>query len=166
MADDGRRDAGVVYRRLAPAVLGYLRAQRAPDPEDLLGEVFLQVARDLRRFRGDDAALRRWVFTVAHHRLLDERRRRARRPRVADTPVPDRPAPPAPPRSIDPELQAALDRLTPDQREVVLLRFVADLSLDEVAELTGRATGAVKALQHRALAALQRALSPSPFDGA
>jgi RNA polymerase sigma-70 factor (ECF subfamily) len=165
MAGPGERDAGAVYRRLAPAVLGYLRAQRAPDPEDLLGEVFLQVARDLRRFRGDDDALRRWVFTVAHHRLLDERRRRARRPQVADTPVPDHPAPPPPPRSLDPELQAALDRLTPEQREVVLLRFVADLSLDEVADLTGRATGAVKALQHRALAALERALPAPPAEG-
>jgi len=51
--------AGAVYRELAPAVFGFLRAERARDPEDLLGEVFLQMTRDLPRFRGDRDALRR-----------------------------------------------------------------------------------------------------------
>ena len=152
-------DAGAVYRSLAPAVLGYLRANRAEDPEDLLGEVFRQVARDLPRFRGDDDDLRRWVFTIAHHRLVDAGRRRARRPRIADAEVPDRPAPdPADPP--DPELLAALAALTAEQREVVVLRFVADLSLEEVARVTKRRVGAVKALQHRALEQLRKAVSP------
>jgi RNA polymerase sigma factor (sigma-70 family) len=158
----GRRpDAGDVYRRLAPAVLGYLRAQRAPEPEDLLGEVFLQVARDLRRFRGTDDDLRRWVFTIAYHRLVDARRRQARRPVLADGPVPDRPAAePADARALDPELGQALDALTADQRDVLMLRFVADLSLEQVADVTGRTVGAVKALQHRALENLAKAVSP------
>ena len=153
--------AGDVYRDLAPAVLGYLRAQRAPDPEDLLGEVFLQVARDLHRFSGDDAALRRWVFAIAHNRLLDARRRQARRPAAVDRDVPELPVePPADP--IDPTLVAALSRLTPDQREVVILRFVADLPLADVARITRRRTGAVKALQHRALEALADLLEEPP----
>lgn len=148
-----------VYRQLAPAVLGYLRAQRAPDPEDLLGEVFLQVARDLHKFKGDDAALRRWVFAIAHNRLLDARRRVSRRPQLADRPVPDGyVAPPADP--LDPELVAALARLTADQREVVVLRFVADLPLADVARVTRRRVGAVKALQHRALDTLSALLAP------
>ena len=155
------RDAGDVYRALAPAVLGYLRAQRAPDPEDLLGEIFLQVARDLDRFSGDDDGLRRWVFTVAHHRLVDERRRRARRPQPADEPLPDNPAAPAA-DPADPELVAALGRLTADQREVVVLRFIADLPLEAVARITGRRVGAVNALQHRALDQLARILATVP----
>ena len=149
--------AGEVYRRLAPAVLGYLRAQRAPDPEDLLGEVFLQVARDLPRFRGDEDAQRRWVFTIAHNRLLDARRRQSRRPAPAYGPLPDVASPPAP-DPLDPELVEALASLTPEQREVVVLRFVADLSLDDVARVTKRKVGAVKALQHRALEMLSRRL--------
>lgn len=147
------RTAAEVYRSLAPAVLGYLRAERAPDPEDLLGEVFLQVARDLRRFDGDAAALRRWVFKIAHHRVIDARRRGARRPAVASSEVPDRAAP-AVDTAIDPALVEALGRLTPEQREVVVLRFVADLPLEAVADVTGRSVGAVKAMQHRALDAL------------
>lgn len=161
-------EAGELYRRLAPAVLGYLRAQRAAEPEDLLGEVFLQVARDLHRFAGDDDALRRWVFTVAHHRLIDDRRRRSRRPQLADGEVPEVVAPEWPDQP-DPALLAALDQLTPDQREVVLLRFVADLPLEAVARMTTRNVGAVKALQHRALEQLGRILRASadahPDDG-
>ena len=149
--------AGQAYRWLAPAVLGYLRAQRAPDPEDLVGEVFLQVARDLPRFRGDDDALRRWVFTIAHNRLLDARRREGRRPPPAHGPLPDL-ASPAAPDPLDPELVAALSTLTPEQREVVVLRFVGDLSLEDVARITRRKVGAVKALQHRALEMLARQL--------
>ena len=146
-----------VYRQLAPAVLGYLRAQRAPEPEDLLGEVFLQVARDLHTFKGDDAARRRWVFAIAYNRLLDARRRVSRRPRVADREVPESEVdPPADP--LDPELVAALARLTPEQREVVVLRFVADLPLADVARITRRRVGAVKALQHRALETLSAML--------
>ena len=147
-----------IYRLLAPAVLGYLRAQRAPEPEDLLGEVFLQVARDLGRFAGDDDALRRWVFAIAHNRLLDARRREARRPLRSDRPVPDVPGA-ALPDPLDPELVEALSELTPEQREVVVLRFVADLPLADVAHISRRRVGAVKALQHRALANLRRSLT-------
>ncbi len=152
--------AADAYRELAPAVLGYLRAQRAPDPEDVLGEVFLQVARDIGRFRGDGAALRRWVFAIAHNRLLDDARRRARRPRLSDGEPPEQAAPPVP-DPVDEDLLAALDALTPDQRQVVLLRFVADLPLAEVARITKRPVGAVKALQHRALENLRAGVSPS-----
>ena len=149
--------AGEVYRVLAPAVLGYLRAQRAPDPEDVLGEVFLQVARDLNRFSGDEAALRRWVFAIAHNRLLDARRRQGRRPAVVTDSVPERPAAPSA-EPVDRALVEALQQLTPDQREVLVLRFVADLPLEDVARITRRRTGAVKALQHRGLDSLARIL--------
>lgn len=138
-------------------MLAYLRAQRVGDPEDLLGEVFLQVARDINRFSGDAASLRRWVFAIAHNRVLDARRRAARRPQMTDGVVPDLPSRP-PPDPIDPALLQALESLTADQREVILLRFVADLSLDDVARVTKRKVGAVKALQHRGLENLGRHL--------
>ena len=147
-----------MYRRLAPAVLGYLRSQRAPDPEDLLGEVFLHVARSLPRFRGDDAEdLRRWVFTIARNRVIDDARRRARRPRPADQALPERAAPSGD-QPIDAELLAAIAGLTAPQREVVALRFVADLPLEDVAQITRRSVAAVKSIQHRALEDLARTL--------
>ena len=153
--------AAAAYRRLAPSILGYLRAEGAPDADNVLGEVFLQVARDFHRFSGDDRALGRWIFTIARHRLIDERRRQARRPQMQDGALPDRPCTSAPDELLDARLLEALLGLTPDQREVVSLRFVADLSLETVARITHRRVGAVKALQHRALQNLARILEPA-----
>lgn len=152
------QNAGEAYRAFAPAVLGYLRSQRAADPEDILGEVFLQVARDWGKFRGDHAACRRWVFSIAHNRLIDAGRAASRRPPVSSSMLPDRPAD-EPTAALDAELLAALASLTVEQREVVVLRFVADLPLEDVARITRRRVGAVKTMQHRALEALGRALS-------
>jgi DNA-directed RNA polymerase specialized sigma24 family protein len=69
-----------LYEELAPAVHGYLRAQGAGDPEDLTSEVFLGAFAALERFAGTESQFRSWVFTIAHRRLTDERRRRGRRP--------------------------------------------------------------------------------------
>ena len=156
-----QRDAGALYVALAPSVLGYLRAQRAIEPEDLLHDVFLQVARDLGSFKGDDAKLRSWVFSIAHNRLIDDRRRRAVRPQRAG-----RPAPEAGylDRGLEPQDEAlitACAALTDDQREVVVLRFVGDLPLEEVARLTKRRVSAVKRLQARGLARLAELLGES-----
>lgn len=160
---DLSRDPELVYRRLAPEVLGYLRGQGAPDPEGTLGEVFLHVARDLHKVEGNEEAVRRWVFSVARHRLIDERRRRAVRPRLVkwrkglDPPSHDPPSP-----QLDAELVDALQQLTRRQREVVVLRFVADLPLASVAEITGKRVGAVKSLQQRGLDRLRHLLNDDP----
>ena len=154
-----QRDAGALYAQLAPAVLGYLRAQRVPEPEDLLHDVFLQVARDLAGFRGEDAKLRSWVFSIAHNRVIDDRRRRASRPQKADaTDSPERGYLDSQLEPPEEELIAACASLTADQREVVVLRFVGDLSLEEVSRLTGRRVTAVKRLQARGLARLAELL--------
>lgn len=159
--------AGDVYRELAPAVLGYLRAQRVPDPEDVLGEVFVQVARDLAagRFDGDAAALRRWVFSIAHNRSMDAYRKRTRRATIAaEASLPAGSVTSEIDDPIDPTLVAALATLSPDQREVLVLRFVADLPLEAVAKVTGRRVGAVKALQHRGLENLRKAYPREPLE--
>ena len=153
-----------IFGDLAPAVLGYLRSNRAPDPEDCLGEVFLQVARDLGGFEGDQRSFRAWAFTIAHHRMIDARRHAARRPVefVPETPEPrgaaDDAAEEALARIGAEQVQRVLAELTPDQREVLLLRVIGDLTIEEVARAMGKRSGAVKALQRRALAAVRRAL--------
>lgn len=154
-----------IYGELAPAVLGYLRGNRAPDPEDVLGEAFLQVARDVGRFEGDWPAFRAWVFTITHHRLIDARRRSARRPveLVAEAPeppaaLPDTAAEGALARISAERVSTLLEKLSPDQRAVLLLRVIGDLSLEQVAEILGKRTGAVKQLQRRGLAAVKREL--------
>lgn len=153
-----------IYRDLAPAVLGYLRARGADDPEDLVGEVFLQVVRDLHSFEGDEREFRAWVFVIAHHRLLDEGRRRARRPvelrrepqsdEVGSGDVEDE----ALERLATNGVRQILEQLSPYQRDVLLLRVLGDLTVQEVARVLGKRPGAVKALQRRGLQAVKRAV--------
>jgi RNA polymerase sigma-70 factor (ECF subfamily) len=155
-----------IYRDLGPVILGYLRGNRAPEPEDILSEVFLQVARDLPGFEGDERQFRSWVFTIAHHRLIDARRHAARRP-VDYAPEP--PEPEGPPvdeaaeealaRIGTEEVHRVLEALSPDQRAVLLLRVLGDLTIEEVARAVRKRQGAVKALQRRGLAAVRRELA-------
>jgi RNA polymerase sigma-70 factor, ECF subfamily len=154
-----------LYGSLAPALLGYLRANGAPDPEDVLGEVFLQVARDIPRFEGEESGFRSWVFTIAHHRLIDARRHSARRP-VELSPEPPEPAERADDAAQEALAQIGLEEVTrvlgslsPDQREVLLLRVVGDLTVEDTANAVGKRPGAVKALQRRGLAAVKRELA-------
>jgi RNA polymerase sigma factor (sigma-70 family) len=160
-----------LYGDLAPPLLGYLRAQRAPDPEDLLGEVFVELVRSLHRFEGDEAGFRAWVFTIAHRRLIDARRSAARRP---VTPVPTADLEPDLPAGGDEialerlstgEVIDLLGRLGDDQREVLVLRLVAGLRTAEVAEVTGRSPEAVKGLSKRGLARLRHLLGVEPRPG-
>lgn len=151
-----------LYRSTAPAVLGYLRAQGVTDPEDVLMDVFVTVVRDLERVTGDAQAVRRWVFSIAHHRVVDQRRWNARRTRLDPVEL-DRlvgTVEGAERFGADPALVAALARLTADQRAVLGLRLVADLPVHDVAEILGKRPDAVTALQRRATARLAGLLAP------
>jgi RNA polymerase sigma-70 factor (ECF subfamily) len=154
-----------LYHEYAGRVNGYVRARGAADPDDLVGEVFLQIARNLAEFEGDEAAFRSWLFMVAHHRVIDERRRLGRRPAklVDDFSMFDRPA------QANVEYEALgnisveniyqlFGSLTDDQRNVLMLRIVGGMTLAEVAETLGKRLGAVTQLQRRALGALRRGL--------
>ena len=152
-------DVGEVYEDLAPHVLGFFRGRGARDPEALTGDVFVSVTTGLGRFRGNRAALRRWVFTIAHHRLVDEYRRRGRVQEFAVADVVDAGIEDGMP--VDAQLLEALSMLSDEQREVVVMRFIADLSVADVAKIIGKRAGAVKMLQARGLAALAAQLSTS-----
>jgi RNA polymerase sigma factor (sigma-70 family) len=158
-----------IFTALAPVVTGYLRVQGSAEPEDLTSEVFVAVLRNLRDFHGDETGFRSWVFTIAHRRLLDERRRRARRPppeHLADASDAVAPEPTAPDdvegaidRSLgDDRVRTLCEGLVPGQRDVLLLRLLGDLSIEQVAGTLGKSTGAVKALQRRGLLAIGRLL--------
>jgi RNA polymerase sigma-70 factor (ECF subfamily) len=158
-------DFDAVYRSLSPAVLGYLRSQGCADPEATCSEVFLRVFRAIDTFAGSPDKLRSWVFTVAHNIVVDERRFASRRPVSAGVTAAELPGLAGGDSEVDAltrllhaDLMRVLGALAPAQRDVLLLRFVADLSLEDVATATGRSVGAIKALQHRALDALRKVL--------
>jgi RNA polymerase sigma-70 factor (ECF subfamily) len=152
-----------LYRDLAPLVHGYLRSRCAREAEDLTGEVFLAVARDLASFSGGESSFRSWVLTVTHHRLLDHRRYNGRRPAE---PVPDEviQTRTAPGNVEDEALQSIVtariaqlvDTLAGDQREVLMLRILGGLTVNEVAGILDKSPGAIKALQRRGLATIRR----------
>jgi len=148
----------VLYREFHPRILRYLRAQEPAEGEDLAAEAWLDAARNLRRFKGDERAFRRWIFTIARRRLIDFRRRRSRSVRALGVWL-ERGAPPdsdgaGAPALAASETEAALARiasLPSDQADVVLLRVIADLDVEDVARILGRKPGTVRVLQHRAL---------------
>lgn len=152
-----------IYRSLAPAVASYLRWHGVGDVDALTNEVLSQVHRNLHRFEGDGPAFRSWVFTIAHHRMVDERRAAGRRPRLVDAEITEGALVgdveiDAFDSLSDDRLRQLLGVLSPDQRDVLLLRVVADLSLEDTAIALGKRRGAIKSLQHRALATLRRHL--------
>jgi RNA polymerase sigma factor (sigma-70 family) len=158
----------VLYRDLAPAVTGYLRLHGAAEPDDLASETFIGVLTGLSGFRGDEDALRAWVFTIAHRRLVDDWRRRGRRPQVADddAALQERPGGDAEDDALArigaDDVHRLCGTLPPDQRAVLLLRILADLTVEQVAQVMGRSVGSVKALQRRGLRGLRTALETSP----
>ena len=151
-----------IYDTYAGRVFGYLRAQGAYEPEDLTSEVFLRVFDRLDQFSGDEMQFRSWLFTIAHRILIDEARRRKRRPQTTEL---VRGGESLAVGDVEHEAltnvgtewaDALVASLPPDQRAVVALRVTADLPISEVASILGKRDGAVKALQHRAFASLRK----------
>jgi len=159
-----------IYRDLAGPITGYITGRGASEPEDAANETFLQIAQGIRTFEGDERGFRSWVFVIAHGRLVDDQRSAGRRPMpVADADLAFVREVAAP--SADDGLAGILTGaqvewllapLTDDQRDVLLLRVIAGLSVHEAAGVMGKSEGAVRVLQHRAVAALRRRISTSP----
>ncbi len=160
-----------IYRRYAPAVLAWFRSRLGDGhlAEDLTGDAFVAVLAALPRYEGGPEAFAGWLFTLVRRDFVDHLRRRERRPEtlheapgelVRET-APDT-ADEVLARADADRVRAALAQLSPDQQEVLALRVVAGLTAPEVAEVTGRTVGAVKALQHRGLDSLGRLLGKAP----
>jgi len=147
----------VLWRAHQPAVLRYLRVVAGQAAEDVASEAWLQAARDLHRFDGDPSAFRGWLFRIARHRAIDNRRRLARRP--------EEPADSVEGHGLEARDTAAemLERsdtawaldlvatLPPDQAEAVMLRVVAGLDVAGAAQVLGKRPGAVRVATMRGL---------------
>ncbi len=150
-----------VYLSLAPSVLGYLTSKGVDDPEAVTQDVFLALFRQLPALRGGQQAVRTLTFAIAHARLVDHIRRSIRTPetREYDPSKDPRSSSSAENEVLDSfehsDLALVLQQLGDDQREVLLLRIVADLSVEQVATIMGRSVGATKQLQRRALSTLR-----------
>ena len=155
---------GELYTRYAGLILRYLyaRLREQESAQDLTQEVFVRVIKGIGgfEFRGEKSFLG-WLYTIAGNVLIGQ----ARRKRAISTPLDDNL------ELVDPRgqdavhsifdrvaLEQAITQLTEDQQQVLTLKFFADMTNQEIAVALGRTEGAVKALQHRALHALQQIL--------
>jgi RNA polymerase sigma factor (sigma-70 family) len=150
-----------LFRATGKAVVGYLRAHGVEDPDGVANEVFLKAFRTLDSFDGDSEKFRSWLFTITHNAAIDDARRRARRPVGAPLDVAPEPAAgdvedDVMTRLADERVRQLLAHLSEDQREVLMLRIVADLSVEDTAAIVEKSYEAVKALQRRGLASLRR----------
>jgi RNA polymerase sigma-70 factor, ECF subfamily len=154
-----------LYERYSPRVFGYLFQRlngNAEEAEDLTADVFTRVYEKIDGFQPQGAPLSAWVFRIAHNRLIDAVRRRPRQTQVALDDAPEISAGPVF-GGIDQQvaleqIKAGLTRLTPEQRQVIVLRFLEGKSLAETAAIVSRNEDAVKKLQARGLASLRRGI--------
>lgn len=157
-----------VYLEVAPALRAFLRGEvrYGGVADDLVEQTFLELVEGHASIRGDGRSLRAWLFQAARHNLYDWRRQAARR---SDHELTDEMRATLESEAPDPEeivgdaqvadlIREAMQELTPDQREVLELRLVAELPIAEVADITGKTEGAIKQLQHRGLRSLSRIL--------
>ena len=152
----------IVYDLLAADLLAFIRRVGGRDAEDILGETMLQMVRDIKKYSGDAAGLRPWAFRIARNRVIDSGRSRKRRP--VEIPLEDNEsatsdlAPSTEPIDLV-RLSTMFTDLTTEQREVLWIRYVADFSVAETAEITGRSPEAVSSISFRAIKRLRVLLS-------
>lgn len=158
----------VAYRLVQPGLLGYLRGLVGDDAEDVASDAWLEIARDLGRFKGDGAGFRGWTATIARHRALDHLRRQKVRPRASalESDVLELPGPYSTHdqalESISTERALALvGGLPRDQAEAVLLRVVVGLDGPAAARVLGKRPGAVRTAAYRGLKRLAQQLGVS-----
>ena len=156
-----------LYDRYQPAIYRYIyyRVSDNDTAEDLTAEVFVRLVEKIDRFTYKGRPLLTWLYTIARNLITDHHRRAGRSlPLYMDEQRISQEADPV--KTVEERLRhrrlvAAIHCLTEDQQQVILLKFVEDLDNATVAQALGKTVGAVKSLQHRALAALRRSLEQS-----
>lgn len=151
----------MLFDRFHGRVLRYAMARLgdADGAEDVMQEVFVAAVQSVSRLRdASEQGIEAWLLRITRHKVADRIRalRRERRTPESHTPAAVDPGDVALNRISVSELRGALDKLSDDQRDLILRRFVLDQSLEQVSVATRRPVGAVKSMQRRALASLAR----------
>lgn len=160
-----------IYDTLSPAIYGYaLRLSGDVDTaEECVAETFSRLLTALRNGQGPTDNVKAYLYRVAHNWITDRYRRM--RPEIALDPE-LRASDGMEPHTVvaaaleNQQVRSALKLLTADQHQVITLKYLEELDNAEIAEILHKPVGAVKALQHRALAALRRILTPDEPDDA
>ena len=158
-----------LWRDLNPPLVRYLRVLAPDAADDLASEAWASIAARLDRFVGDESSFRAWVFVTARRRTIDHFRRERRRPATPVDPETLRDALVAARTPSDDVLDAfgteaalaIVATLPADQAEVVMLRTIGGLDVQQVADVIGKRPGTVRVLAHRGLKNLARTLGPA-----
>ncbi len=164
-AQQGDRQAiGELYRVHVDVIYRYIWARVKDDSlaEDLTAQVFLKALEGLPTYQPSGKPFVAWLYRIAYARIVDHWRRLERRVEVPlEETLPARGPHPDELLEFEADWTTAMDllcQLTDDQQDVIILRFIGEMSLADVAETVGKTVGATKALQYRALASLARLL--------
>lgn len=153
---------GVLFAAHNPMLVRFLEGRARGFGDDLAQEVWIAAARNLRSFTGDEAAFRSWLFSIARSKVIDNARRDGRRPATPTDPHVMEATSPTQASEDSLTAQEAIDELiaglSDEHADIVLLRVVAGLSVEEVAAIVGKRPGAVRVAQHRALRRIARRL--------
>ncbi len=174
MAKDGDADAfGELYERYAEFVFRFIYSQTSNrlDAEDLTAEVFLKAWRSLARYEERGFSFTAYLFRIARNVVIDSRRSRKLVDQLSEDEMLNLPetmiSEPSAMLSAKlqhKELAKILSQLREDYRTVLILRFLNDLSPEETSQVMGRSIGAVRVLQHRALASLRKVIPSQTFE--
>lgn len=159
-----------IYDRYFDAIYRYvyIRVGRRADAEDLTEQVFLKMLDAIATYRARGVPFSTWLYRIAHNLVVDRYRRSGREMVALHDHVPDNG------RHADPEaafqaaedreqLYGAIRRLTDEQQQVIILRFLDNLEVGQIAQIMKRRPGAIHSMQHRALASLHRMLRQTPL---
>jgi RNA polymerase sigma-70 factor (ECF subfamily) len=154
---------GRLYDQLVGPIYRYIavRVRRREDAEDVTHLVFERIVGALPRYHHNGRPFAAWAFRIARNAVIDyHRRTRPTEPLGSIAEPVDGTGPEALSLRLEElrELRSAIDRLTPDQREALMLRYAGGLSADEAAEAMGRRAGTIRGLTFRAIEALRRQL--------
>jgi RNA polymerase sigma-70 factor (ECF subfamily) len=167
-AQEGRRDAlEELYLLHFERIYSYLHMSvgNRHDAEDLTTQVFVKMLESIGKFRWRSAPFSAWLFRIAHNLAMDHFRANKRWQPEEEVPEPD----PGEGSAAEEEafesigrknMLQLIQRLSHEQQQVLTLKFVFNFSNAEAATILGKTEGAIKSLQHRALASLQRQLQP------
>lgn len=168
-AKEGDKTAFVaLYERYQPPVFTYVyyRVDDQSLAEDLTAEVFVRMVAKIHTYRATSPLLA-WLYTIARNLIVDYHRQASRVTPLNEKIAMSQPDPSEEThrRLREAELRTALKRLTEEQRQVVVLKFIERRSNLQIATLLGKTEGAIKSLQHRALETLRRLLDTQPRMG-
>lgn len=164
IADGDKEAFGHIYEILLDPIYKYLywNLGSREDAEDLTEEVFLRCLVHIEAFNPKRGPFKAWAFRIAHNAMTDYHRSRVRRRQEELREELEDGTVPTVERLEEEEkaaaIRAALQELTPVQRQVVVMKYFAEMSNAEVAKALGRSEGAVNAIQHRALRRMGRVL--------